>query len=580
MQALVTFVSTNRRRQPQRDERRIPGTQLEIGRSSRNQVQLPDARVGLTHVRVSLTEDGPTLEALHPDTQVNGHKVGRAVLSIGDVIEIGPYRVTVEAPIEGVYVALVIHALVESGLGLHTLRRAISRAPRLSKRRLSYIAFFGTLLLTLVVPLAGDWMASARDGMSDGAAFHAVMPVVGNRFLQAWSPGALSRSHQVFGSDCKACHQFAFLQVRDSACVACHTTIREHVPRADLTGPLGVSFAKMRCAECHRDHKETRMAPRAQEECAACHVNIKNAAPRALSDNVTDFSVDHPEFRLSFIDASSTPSLMHRVRLSTPRAPEMVERSNLKFDHALHMNPSGIRDPANRYTVLKCSTCHKPDEGGRVMRPISMERDCQQCHSLAFEPKVTQRQVPHGSAEGAATMLREFYARLVLGDVPPGVTPPPDLPRMRPGEEVSYQERQEALRIADERAQRVLRELFETRDVCSTCHYVRRDNAEGWKVAPVRLTRVWMPQAQFSHAKHATESCTLCHDNEKSRDAADISMPAVQVCRECHVGARPVLGKVTSDCAACHKFHAGRNFWHDALQAPKQSATTDPTKKK
>src|SRR5688572_23509403 len=151
-----------------------------------------------------------------------------------------------------------------------------------------------------------------------------------------------------------------------------------------------------------------------------------------------------------------------------------------------------------------------------------MERHCQRCHSLAFEPKVTSRQVPHGSEAEVVTVLREFYARLVLGDVPPGVTPPPDLQRMRPGAEIGYQERQQALRIADERAQRVLRELYETRDVCSTCHYIKREPAGSYRVAPVRMARVWMPQALFSHAKHATERCSTCHDAARSKEASDI----------------------------------------------------------
>jgi hypothetical protein len=32
-------------------------------------------------------------------------------------------------------------------------------------------------------------------------------------------------------------------------------------------------------------------------------------------------------------------------------------------------------------------------------------------------------------------------------------------------------------------------------------------------------------------------------------------MPAIETCRECHVGAQPVAGKVTSDCATCHGYH-------------------------
>ena len=105
---------------------------------------------------------------------------------------------------------------------------------------------------------------------------------------------------------------------------------------------------------------------------------------------------------------------------------------------------------------------------------------------------------------------------------------------MRPGAVLSYEERQQVLRIADERAQRVMRELFETRDVCSTCHYVSRDRQEGWKVAPVTLTRVWMPQALFSHAKHATEDCTLCHTTStRSKEARDLAIPEVAAGRGC-----------------------------------------------
>jgi predicted CXXCH cytochrome family protein len=165
-------------------------------------------------------------------------------------------------------------------------------------------------------------------------------------------------------------------------------------------------------------------------------------------------------------------------------------------------------------------------------------------------------------------MLREFYARLVLGDVPPDVNPPPDLPRMRPGALVTYQERQQALKIADEKAKLVLRELFETRKVCSTCHEVTpKAGGAGWEVAPVRVAEIWMPQALFSHAKHTTEKCTKCHDVSQSKDSGHIARPGIALCRECHVGARTVAGKVTSDCATCHKFHAGSDFWHGVLQA-------------
>ena len=56
----------------------------------------------------------------------------------------------------------------------------------------------------------------------------------------------------------------------------------------------------------------------------------------------------------------------------------------------------------------------------------------------------------------------------------------------------------------------------------------------------------------------------------KSKKASDIAMPDIAKCRECHVGARPVLKKVTSDCATCHNFHAGRDYWLGSLQTQMQ----------
>ena len=369
------------------------------------------------------------------------------------------------------------------------------------------------------------------------------------------------------------------MQVKDQSCIECHKQIKEHVPAAELTGAQGQAFRDTRCAECHRDHKGAQMAPRAQEQCADCHRDVKIVAADAKSEKATDFGTAHPEFRLSLMDADK-PEVIRRVRQGKPASPDMVERSNLKFNHKLHLDPDGVRDPEGkrdtagtldaqgRRTILKCADCHQPNEGGRLMAPISMEAHCQSCHSLAFEPQVTKRQVVHGDEAEIATMLREFYARLVLGDVPPDVNPPKDLPRMRPGAVLTYQERQAALRIADQKANLVLRELFETRKVCSTCHEVtRKADGAGWKVAPVRITQIWMPQSMFSHAKHTTEKCTLCHDVSNSKDSKHIAMPDITSCRECHVGAAPVAGKVTSDCATCHKFHAGRDYWHGVAQA-------------
>ena len=583
MDIQVTNVSINQRGQSQRDQRRITGPVLNVGRGTQCQVHLPDPRVALAHARITVSDEGAVIEADPGRIQVNGQAVQSMKLSLGDRIEVGPYLLQIETPPEDVPFALSVTLVnpISDAKG-DGLVRMSPRVSRLSKRRLAYLGFAGVLLLTLLVPIASDLLARVQIPAVqklNTEPVRTITAVVSQKFTQSWNPGPLSQSHQSFASDCRACHAVPFKHARDQECVECHKLIKEHVPSAELSGPKGEAFREMRCAECHRDHKGNQIAPRAQEQCADCHIDVKGVAADAQSDNVTDFRTAHPPFRLSFIDADN-PKQIRRIRQDKKNVHKLVEHSNLKFNHQLHMDPEGVRDPdgkrdpsgvrdaQGRRTVLKCNSCHEPDEGGRLIKPVSMEQHCQQCHSLAFEPQVTKRQVPHGSEAAVNTMLREFYARLVLGDVPPDVNPPPDLRRMRPGAVLSYQDRQVALQIANQKAKSVLYDLFEKRKVCSTCHNVTRTaDAVGWDVAPVRLTQVWMPQAIFNHAKHATEKCTVCHDVTNSKEAKDVAMPDIAKCRECHVGAKPVSGKVTSDCATCHKFHAGRDFWHAEMQA-------------
>ena len=352
MEILVTFISTNKRGQPQRDQRRIIGPALGVGRGSQSQIHLPDARVALNHARITATEAGPTIEAVDGRVEVNGSKVDGAQLAVGDVVEIGPYEIRVEEPPDTTRLALSVSPGMNFSSPDSMLRRVILRAPSLSKRRLSYLAFAGVLLLSLVVPLLPDLWSdpSTVAPESQRAMVRELVPAVADRFLQSWNPGPVSRGHQIFGADCRTCHEKPFVQVRDSACVACHKTIKEHVPREDLTGELGKAFLGQRCASCHRDHKGTQLAPRAQQLCASCHVQITAAAPNARSKDVGDFSrADperaHPEFRLSLVDADQ-PRVVRRVRQGTPRSADMIERSNLKFSHEKHLDPRGVNRDA------------------------------------------------------------------------------------------------------------------------------------------------------------------------------------------------------------------------------------------
>jgi hypothetical protein len=582
METLVTNVTVNPRGQAMREQRRVSGAVLRLGRGTQCEIHLPDSRVALIHARLTTTETGTSIEVESGQILVNGRDTVRVNLAVGDRVEIGPYLIEVESPPANLHLALSVRLASPFGKSEQGVRQRLRiRTPQISIRRLSYLGFASVLLLFLLLPVAPQLLQGAgllqpddRLRLDTG-----IMHALSEAFLKTWNPGPVSHGHQVFSDNCGACHALPFIQVRDAECIACHKDAREHVAVSTSTDQRGALLRETRCAECHRDHRDAPMVARAQDECSACHGDVKGAFPGASSGKVTDFASDHPAFRLTLSDTNH-PAKHRRVRHGAEMSEKLVERSNLKFNHKLHLDPAGIRDPQGkrdsagmrdaqgRRTILGCESCHQRESDGRRMAPVSMERHCQSCHSLAFEPAVTSRQVPHGSEEAIATMLREFYARLVLGDTPKGVTPPSDLPRKRPGAELSPAESQRALRIADRKAQQVLQDLFERRQVCSTCHHVsRRSDTAGWEVAPIAIARQWMPAAKFTHARHTTESCTTCHNVTKSVAAEDIAMPDIAKCRECHVGAKPVLHRVTSDCAICHTFHAGNGYWHEALQA-------------
>jgi hypothetical protein len=126
----------------------------------------------------------------------------------------------------------------------------------------------------------------------------------------------------------------------------------------------------------------------------------------------------------------------------------------------------------------------------------------------------------------------------------------------------------------------------------------------GHAVAPVGVTKVWLPEIEFSHATHAPFACRDCHAaaavyapksadlgrpewsrpapghpyallgaEERARlpglapseTAGDVLVPGIEGCRSCHGGAKASPPLVASDCVLCHPFHDEK---HGPLRAP------------
>jgi cytochrome c551/c552 len=273
-----------------------------------------------------------------------------------------------------------------------------------------------------------------------------------------------------------------------------------------------------------------------------------SAAPTV--ERVSDFDKDHPEFRLSMLQWQ--PQSQNWLQSPRQKVVESLqESSHLKFDHAEHLDPLGIKNDDGEWQVMSCNNCHQVAVGGVNMAPIKMEQHCSSCHALSFDLQDPKRVVPHGKPDQVLANLREYYAAQFLQNrTGAGVS------ASRPGTRNNLSELQrDGLAWVDKKSRAVAEDLFERR-ACVTCHQVERSEGEGaqWLVKPVRLNENWFSASEFPHARHSQSECVDCHAAEQSTQAEDVLIPEIAVCQECHKGQQSSKG-LRSGCISCHSYH-------------------------
>jgi hypothetical protein len=231
---------------------------------------------------------------------------------------------------------------------------------------------------------------------------------------------------------------------------------------------------------------------------------------------------------------------------------------------------------------LGCSDCHVVEKGGLRMKTVNMQDHCASCHQLTFDPDSPDRVVPHGSPPELMRTLREYYALQFLskelsqaGNMPTKIEPEiivePSRDVRRPGRgrrptlitdlmtemqvDPAASLSAQARVFIDARVSAAAENLFE-KQTCTICHEITAvaDEVVPWKVLPVRIAETWFPKSEFSHLGHKNMQCEGCHQARDSADAADILMPDIGSCRQCH-GGEDAEGLLASNCITCHKFH-------------------------
>ena len=544
MKFLIRFITTDAAGGVQHDDKIVDAPAITIGRATDQVLHIKDRRARLEHAKIEFDGGSAsvTTSAL-AGVIVNGRSQRECELASGDVIEVGANILRVIDPPDSVDYAISFE--LGSDARGEDLAPAWSRtniADGLNKRKLAWLAVTAVFVLALLIPGSG----LLHPGIASFLRGTALLPDDG-----LWLAGPVHSVHATFSTDCQACHTSAFRRVKDAACLDCHE-VNRHVGTT-ATPVIG----NERCASCHLEHNEPpSLVKQHQGLCADCHDDMP--ADSELQD-AADFLDAHPDFSVTLLRPErnalgETEWTQEHLLLAEAMT---AEQSNLKFNHKVHLDLDGIVTPdGNR--IIECVECHQTETGGGRMRPISMDEHCSVCHSLVFDPDDPTREVPHGDPEGVLQVLIEYYSARLLGADPDAV----NQRIRRPGQALSRVDRDRAAAEARVKALEVAEDLFERR-ACINCHEVTRvaaDDDMPWRVQPVRLTEVFFPRANFSHAAHDTEvtGCSSCHNAGESESASDLLMPGIETCRDCHgsgAARRNDSSQIPSGCVMCHSFH-------------------------
>ncbi len=528
-------------------ETEYQGDSLTLGGADNAMVQLPGID-GL--VQLSAAGDGARVSSQKVAFELGGKSQRKATLAMGQTLAISGYELSLFTPPSGFELGVQVRRTAAASAAYAGAMELGGRGVR----RTSWMLALLVLAACLLLPLAGVFQPEVAATLRNSP-----LPDDG-----LWSSGPLHAAHNTSGiaQDCQACHKEPFVMVEDAACLDCHRPMTEHV---DVAVHPAEAFAGERCASCHREHNEPALLVRRDNPlCVDCHATPGEWPAAQDMGAVAAFTASaHPAFKLGLLTPRG-PGGAHgwEVERIRPAAGEVLqERSNLKFTHAVHLDPQKVQDEGSG-EALVCASCHTAREDGEHFEPISMDKHCRSCHGLSFDVFDPDLELPHGDLRAAITAMEAHFIREftdpVLRQERAG-----QKPRRVPGKRFAAAScegsgldcgRAEALQEAEYQ--------FEQTG-CITCHVVEdtglEDIFDRWYVQPIRITGDWYPKSRFDHTSHLslawdepTEVCEACHKASVSDSARDILIPGQDNCLACHAQDRATA---EVDCVSCHVFH-------------------------
>lgn len=549
----------------------LEGDEIHVGRAVSMEICLPDIGVDYQHATVTMIGGKLVMKA----AGVGGIKVGgkdrdEADLAT-DAVTIGRYTFRGEPARDGADAVMVMEEAAASEAPIHKKRGKRELENVLPSRRiLAWVFSLAIIGIFLAWPMADVLQREAPTSDAVVVEGMARTDVPAPTAMEiAWSSGPISKAHSMIENDCAACHQRPFEMTTNNACLACHATTQNH---ADTQAHPALALDNQRCASCHKEHNGgTEPTAVAELACFQCHSDIRAFSPKAELANITDFDKDHPPFKLALVTtvAQQDGTLLPQVqRVPFEPGKPLVEQSGLKFPHNKHLVAGGMKSPTGK-EQLNCASCHQQEPGGKLMRPIDMERDCARCHQMTFNAAGIERELPHANEDEVARILENYFIAAALEGGVTTESAPTVVKRKRKrriaGQNtnetrvtaLSDSDRGIAIDWAKKEAVIQMDTIFGVR-LCGNCHEAQKapDAAgiERWRVQPALIQRQWMQKGGFAHDPHEAMECTTCHEAPKSTKSSDVLMPNLASCQDCHKGSDEPNG-ARAECVTCHEYH-------------------------
>jgi hypothetical protein len=186
------------------------------------------------------------------------------------------------------------------------------------------------------------------------------------------------------------------------------------------------------------------------------------------------------------------------------------------------------------------------------MSRIRFSDHCSGCHTLQFDRRFGDLQVPHDRPEIVHEFVTKQFGQYIsshpsaVHEVEPPNRQLPERMRIRP---VAHSA-SEWVQFRVEEAEWLL-----WTKTCKQCHVLVEADASLPKIAASNITERWLPHAEFDHGSHRMMSCVACHAGApQSHETSDVLLPGIQTCQKCHRESS-AHDSAESRCFECHEYH-------------------------